>query len=123
MFMTYEIEVSSDIDIHETGFKGNEIKLPYKDLVNLLGNPSDGDGYKVDAQWCFKDKAGTVATLYNWKNGPNYTGQGRIEDIKHWHIGGNYKRPASESLMIVIDALVERGIDKDIPLNELLENT
>ena len=118
--MKYEIEVSSDIDIYETSFKGNEIKLPYKDLVNLLGEPSDGDGYKVDAQWCFKDKAGTVATLYNWKNGPNYTGQGRIEDIKYWHIGGH---ESSKSLITVMRALVERGIDKDILLNELLENT
>jgi len=123
MFMTYEIEVSNDwtdINTDGTSFHGNAIRLPYLTLVELLGEPSDSDGYKVDAEWLFKDKTGAVATLYNWKNGPNYTGQGRIEDIKQWHIGGH---ESSQSLITVMRALVERGIDKDIPLNELLENT
>ena len=124
--MKNEIEVSNDwtnINNDDTTFKGNSIRLPYLTLVDLLGEPSDSDGYKVDAEWLFRDKAGNVATLYNWKNGPNYTGQGRIEDIKQWNIGGHYKRPASESLIIVMRALVERGIDKNIPLEDLLENT
>jgi|TARA_R100000655_G_C2968050_1_gene189919 hypothetical protein len=123
MFMTYEIEVSNDwtdINTDGTSFHGNAIRLPYLTLVDLLGEPSDSDGYKVDAEWLFRDKTGAVATLYNWKNGPNYTGQGRVEDIKHWHIGGH---ESSQSLITVMRALVERGIDKDIPLNELLENT
>ena len=123
MFMTYEIEVSNDwtdINTDGTSFHGNAIRLPYLTLVDLLGEPSDSDGYKVDAEWLFRDKTGAVATLYNWKNGPNYTGQGRIEDIKYWHIGGH---ESSQSLITVMRALVERGIDKDIPLNELLENT
>ena len=121
--MNYEIKISNEIDISDTSFKGNEIRLPYSALVEMLGEPNDSDGYKVDAQWCFKDKTGAVATLYNWKDGPNYTGQGRIEALKQWHVGGNYNSPASESLIIVMRALVERGIDKNIPLNELLENT
>ena len=124
--MTKEIEVSNDwtdINVDGTSFQGNSIRLPYLTLVELLGEPSDSDGYKVDAEWLFKDRTGAVATLYNWKNGPNYTGKGRIEDLKQWHVGGNYKSPASESLIIVMRALVERGIDKNIPLNELLENT
>ena len=121
--MTYEIEVSNDwtdINTDGTSFHGNAIRLPYPTLVDLLGEPSDSDGYKVDAEWLFRDKTGAVATLYNWKNGPNYTGQGQIEDIKYWHIGGH---ESSQSLITVMRALVERGIDKDIPLNELLENT
>mgnify|MGYP003626091662 FL=1 len=121
--MKKEIEVSNDIKISKTSFKGNCISLPYLTLVDLLGEPSPADGYKVDAQWSFKNKSGEIATLYNWKNGPNHTGRGRIEDIKQWNIGGHYKRPASESLIIVMRALVERGIDKNIPLADLLENT
>ena len=121
--MTKEIEVSNDwtdINVDGTSFQGNSIRLPYSTLVELLGEPSDSDGYKVDAEWLFKDRPGAVATLYNWKNGPNYTGQSRIEDIKQWNIGGH---ESSQSLIIVMRALVERGIDKNIPLNELLENT
>jgi len=121
--MKNEIEVSNDwtdINVDGTCFHGNNIRLPYLTLVELLGEPSDSDGYKVDAEWLFKDKAGNVATLYNWKNGPNYTGQGRVEDIKHWNVGGH---ESSTSLIIVMRALVERGIDKNIPLADLLENT
>ena len=68
----------TDINTDGTSFHGNAIRLPYLTLVDLLGEPSDSDGYKVDAEWLFKDNTGAVATLYNWKNGPNYTGQGRI---------------------------------------------
>jgi len=123
MKMKNEIEVSNDwtdINVDGTCFHGNNIRLPYLTLVELLGEPSDSDGYKVDAEWLFKDKAGNVATLYNWKNGPNYTGQGRVEDIKQWNVGGH---ESSTSLIIVMRALVERGIDKNIPLEDLLENT
>ena len=121
--MKKEIEVSNDwtdINADGTSFHGNKIRLPYHSLVELLGEPSPADGYKVDAEWLFKDRTGAVAILYNWKNGPNYTEQGRIEDIKQWNIGGH---ESSQSLIIVMRALVERGIDKNIPLNELLENT
>jgi hypothetical protein len=123
MLMKKEIEVSNDwtdINADGTSFHGNKIRLPYHSLVELLGEPNKDDGYKVDAEWLFKDRTGAVATLYNWKNGPNYTEQGRIEDIKQWNIGGH---ESSQSLIIVMRALVERGIDKNIPLNELLENT
>jgi len=121
--MKKEIEVSNDwtdINTNGTSFHGNKIRLPYHSLVELLGEPSPADGYKVDAEWLFKDRSGDVATLCNWKNGPNYTEQGRIEDIKEWNIRGH---ESSTALIIVMRALVERSIDKNIPLNELLENT
>ena len=118
--MNYEIEVSNQIDIAETCAKGIKMRLPYCDLVQILGEPNDSDGYKVDAQWCFKDKTGAVATLYNWKDGPNYTGQGRIEDLKYWNVGGRYKSHKSEAAWLIMHALVERDIDKGITLHQLL---
>jgi len=117
------IQVSNswdDIDINGTSYHGNSLRLPYETLVNLLGDHSESDGYKSDAEWFFKDEIGKVASLYNYKNGPNYTGQGRIEDIKQWNIGGHEK---TASLIIVMRALVERGMDKDIPVLELLEHS
>ena len=117
------IQVSNswdDIDVNGTSYHGNSLRLPYEKLVNLLGDHSGSDGYKSDAEWFFKDEKGKVATLYNYKNGPNYTGQGRIEDIKQWNIGGH---ESSQSLIIVMRALVERGIDKNIPVDELLEHS
>ena len=117
------IQVSNswdDIDVNGTSYHGNSLRLPYEKLVNQLGDHSGSDGYKADAEWFFKDEKGKVATLYNYKNGPNYTGQGRIEDIKQWNIGGH---ESSQSLIIVMRALVERGIDKNIPVDELLEHS
>ena len=38
----------------------------------------------------FKFADGTIATLYNWKNGKNYLGDEGLElnDIYTWNVGG-----------------------------------
>jgi len=64
----------------------------YSKLVDTFGLPhSDGDGYKVDAEWVLLFSDGTVATIYNYKDGKNYEGENglAVEDITDWHIGGN----------------------------------
>lgn len=68
------------------------IHTSYRDLVECFGEPHcDGDGYKVDAEWMLRFEDGTVATIYNWKDGKNYCGfEGLdVEDITDWHVGGN----------------------------------
>ncbi len=62
----------------------------YARLLEVLGPPSgDGDGCKVDVEWVLLFEDGQVATIYNYKTGPNYNdGAVRIEDITDWHIGG-----------------------------------
>ena len=66
----------------------------YATLVQLFGQPDDGDGYKVDAEWTlyFADGkgGGEVVTIYNYKDGKNYCGEEgtEVEDITDWHIGG-----------------------------------
>ena len=67
------------------------INTSYRDLVECFGEPHcDGDGYKVDAEWMLRFEDGTVATIYNWKDGKNYCGEDglAVEDITEWHIGG-----------------------------------
>jgi hypothetical protein len=66
------------------------INCSYLTLRSLLGKPGYADGYKVDAEWCLQFRDGTVATIYNWKNGKNYLGEEGldVEDITEWHIGG-----------------------------------
>jgi hypothetical protein len=62
-----------------------------QNIIDKLGKPhSQGDAYKTDAQWAFKFEDGTVATLYNWKDGKNYCGADglNLEDITSWNIGG-----------------------------------
>lgn len=44
---------------------------------------------KVDWEWEIRFDDGTVATIYNYKDGPNYTGEDiGPADIQVWHIGG-----------------------------------
>lgn len=70
------------------------IEISYKELVEKLGKPNDGDGYKVDAEWCVEFEDGTVATIYNYKDGKNYNGSSGTPKTKitDWHIGGNDER-------------------------------
>ncbi len=62
----------------------------YSELVDLFGEPAEGDGYKVDARWVIEFEDGVVCTIYNWKNGPNYGENRKVEDISFWHIGGKW---------------------------------
>jgi hypothetical protein len=85
-----------------TSFQG-DMRVSYSRLVEVFGEPhSDGGGYKVDAEWCLRFEDGVIATIYNYKNGPNYNdGVGSVEDIKVWHIGGKSSRAYTN----VIDVL------------------
>jgi len=80
--------------INGTSMQG-AMQISYFSLVDLFGEPLAGDGYKTDAEWVIQFEDGTVATIYNWKNGFNYMG---VEDglpvhaIQEWHIGGKARR-------------------------------
>ena len=81
-----------------------EIKINYQDLVKVFGKPSsEGDAYKVDAEWELEFEDGTIATIYNWKNGQNYCGKNGtpVKYITNWHIGGMSRN----SVKCVLDAL------------------
>ncbi len=68
-----------------------EIVTTYGKLVSVFGKPhSNGDGYKVDAEWAVRFDDGTVASIYNWEDGPNYCGaEGTpVKKIMDWHVGG-----------------------------------
>lgn len=72
------------------------VNAPYDKIVALLGKPTSGDGYKVDAEWVIQGRDGTVATVYNWKNGPNYLeDDSRVQEIREWHIGGKDSKAVS----------------------------
>jgi hypothetical protein len=72
-----------------TSLKGY-ITATFDELVTAFGEPGTGDEYKVDAEWVIEFEDGTVATIYNWKDGRNYCGSDglAVEDITDWHIGG-----------------------------------
>jgi len=82
---------TTDADVNGTSLQGY-IRCKYSTLVKVFGEPSDGDGYKVDAEWAVQFEDGTIATIYNWKDGVNYLGEDEgmpVQFITDWHIGGN----------------------------------
>ena len=87
--MTFTTHNQAQIDINGTHLQGY-VDAKYAELVSLFGKPTDGDGYKVDAEWMLRFEDGAVATIYNYKNGKNYNGDEglAVEQIDHWHIGG-----------------------------------
>jgi hypothetical protein len=80
-----------------------EIRVPYARLVELFGEPSDGDGYKTDAQWTLRISGNVIATIYNYKDGPNYIGDRGtpVVEIVDWHVGGKGR----EALLLVKDLI------------------
>ncbi len=65
------------------------VSCDYATLVNIFGEPEEGDPYKTDANW-YVTINGTVCTIYNYKDGRNYLGARGLdkENITEWHIGG-----------------------------------
>jgi len=101
---------------HNDTSKGNRINISgtclqgyiackYQKLVQLFGEPTKGDEYKIDAEWIIRfpcppdevsDQAdsGIVCTIYNWKNGKNYCGETgeEVANIVEWHVGAHSKK-------------------------------
>ena len=79
------------------------IKASYDQLVKVFGEPHDpdGDNYNTDVEWAFEFADGTIATLYNWKNGKNYLGEAEgleLNDIYEWNVGGNSDKAVAKLL-------------------------
>ena len=88
-------------NIYGTSLQGY-IKASYEQLLKAFGppNPNLCDKYKTDVEWAFEFADGTVATLYNWKNGKNYCGKEGLElnDIYEWNVGGRSEKAVSRLL-------------------------
>jgi len=81
------------------------IDVSYSELKKAFGKPSKYfDNYKSDAEWVVQFEDGTVATIYNYKNGKNYCGVNGLPKtkIRDWHIGGNSER-AAELIKIILN--------------------
>lgn len=84
------------------------VDIDFARLEEIFGEAYriEDDGGKVDAEWCIEFDDGTVATIYNYKDGVNYLGDSEglaVEDITEWHIGGRSPR----SLELILDAISE----------------
>lgn len=86
-----------------------EIHIGFYDLVDMFGEPEDVSSTgKSDVQWAIEID-GVVATIYNWKDGPAYTGDDSIEveRIRDWHIGGHNQSAVSLVFRKVKDYVYE----------------
>ena len=89
--MKFVTHNQSNINIGGTHLQGY-INVEYSTLKKLFGKHSAfGDGYKTRGEWSFQFQDGSVATIYNWKNGKNYCGKEGTAKTKitRWNIGGN----------------------------------
>lgn len=94
------MKFTKTIEANGTHLQGN-VGATYQELVEVFGEPirheSDGTTHmsnKVDAEWRISFEDGTVATIYNYKNGLNYLGaEGkRVSEISMWNVGGYDER-------------------------------
>lgn len=73
-----------------TGLVGY-VNATFGRLVEVFGEPEDGEGYKTSAEWTIVFEDGTVATIYDYKTADCYCGEGRGTDKSEnteWHVGG-----------------------------------
>jgi len=88
-FITHN-ERESLIDETNGSAHVGDIEATYKEICSLFGKPLSYDKGKVDVHWVVKFNDGTVASIYNWKNGKAYMGDDglSVQSIKTWSIGG-----------------------------------
>jgi hypothetical protein len=88
-----KFQTHNDKEININGTSGQEDFIAnYSDLVKCFGEPLldvSGDE-KTDAEWNIEFEDGTVASIYNWKNGKNFDCENGdyVKDISEWNIGG-----------------------------------
>lgn len=101
--------VDNDADINMTHFQG-EFTAAYADLEAVLGAPGEGDGYKVQGNWTIRFADGTLATIYDWKEGDAYNGAGKgtpLALVTEWYVGGH----TTAALRRVEDEILPRLAD------------
>jgi len=71
------------------------IKTSFTALCHMLGKPEFLiNNFKSDVQWVLTFDDGSIATIYNWKDGKNYLGEEGtpIVQITNWNVGGHNER-------------------------------
>lgn len=86
---------SRNVNVGGTSLQGR-VNTDYDTLMRLLGKPEQGDLYKTQVEWAVRlcdEKTGesTVVTVYDWKQGDCYLGEGNgipPEAVTTWNVGG-----------------------------------
>jgi hypothetical protein len=92
----------------------------YNMLKTAFGDACGGDGYKTQVEWAIQFEDGTIATIYDWKKGDCYHGEGKgthFSKVEEWHIGGfNHK---AELRVLEVLTGVKDMINAGTPLEDI----
>lgn len=100
------------------------VTASFSELKAVFGEPHESDEYKSDAGWDLRFGDGTIATIYNWKDGPNYNGKDGtpVEQITDWHVGG-FDQKAVGHVEVTLQLHREMREENKGPVDELLSST
>ena len=113
--MNYDTHNNNE-DLNDTGWVGThyqgQVHCPYDLLVDLFGEPTEGDNFKTDCEWIIQFEDKVIATIYDWKIGQNYLGADGVapEDNTVWNIGG-HKSQAVDNVELILD--IARRLNSD----------
>ena len=97
------------------------IEASYNMIKTAFGDPCGSDDYKVQVEWAIQFEDGTIATIYDWKQGDLYNGEGNgthFSKVEEWHIGGFNDKAELRVLEVLtgIQDMVNTGTPlEDIP--------
>ena len=97
------------------------VEASYDMIKTAFGDACGGDGDKVQVEWSIQFEDGTIATIYDWKEGDCYHGKGNgthFSDVTEWHIGGFNDKAELRVLEVLtgIQDMVNTGTSlEDIP--------
>ena len=93
----------------------------YDMIKTAFGNPCGAfDDYKSQVEWEIQFEDGTIATIYDWKEGDCYHGKGQgthFSKVTEWHIGG-FNQMAEDRVLEVL-ASIQEMIDNGTPLEDI----
>ena len=92
----------------------------YDTIKTAFGNACGGDGYKTQVEWSIQFEDGTIATIYDWKEGDQYNGEGQgthFSKVTEWHIGG-FNQMAEDRVLEVL-ASIKAMVDAGTPLEDI----
>jgi hypothetical protein len=102
----------------------------YNMMRTAFGDPCGAfDPYKTQVEWAIQFEDGTIATIYDWKEGDCYHGEGQgkhFSKVIEWHIGGFNEKAELRVLEVItgIKDMVKAGTPlEDIPPRVLREET
>ena len=75
-----------DVDTRYIGI----VNVSFDKLVKVFDEPDICEDNRTDVQWYLEFEDGTLASIYNWKNGKNFLGNSGllVNNITKWNIGG-----------------------------------